>query len=435
MAKSTDGDSWASFTNPFDIEVNGIAWNGSYWVAVGREGGSVISIIKSSDGVTWTPSTNSPFGAGGGYGMANAIAWNGTQWLVLGYSSGGTPISSTSTDGMTWTTPVVVSVALCITTNGSLWVIGGIGGIQSSSDGITWSELSGFTGICTSIAWNGSIFVACGTYSSYSPNIMIASSSDGLIWTDSTWTFSGTVVPTSVAWNGTIWLVTCRDLTATAISSDGLVWQAGPDTSLNILGTQGINIITQYIPSITTRTLYLQSGTVGASTFQSTMSISITSTFTSTIMYTGLVESFSIPEGVTDITFDILGAGGANVGGAGAYIHGTYTVQTGDTGFGIIVGQGGQLADGNATGGYLVDSGMALTSLSGGAAALSITSDPASIGGGGGGASGILFPSGTDIVIVGAGAGGYRYANANLYRGGDGGIQTGTEPYTYQQEI
>lgn len=429
MAKSLDGDTWSSVTNHLDYEVNGIASNGEYWIAVGRNIGTPVSIIKSSDGITWTPSTNNPFGAGGGHGIVTAIAWNGTQWRVLGSNSGSTPITLVSSDGMTWVTEVIVSVHSCISTNGSLWVIGGSGGIQSSSDGITWSSLTGFTSICTSIAWNGSMFVACGIYNNSSPNVMIASSSDGLTWTDSTWAFSGGSPATSVAWNGSIWVVTYRDTGGSATSSDGLDWQAGMDYSLNILGTQRINIITQYFPSITTRSLYLQSGTAGATSFQSTINFSMTSTFTSTIIYTGVVETFTIPEGTSSIKFDVLGGGGANLGGGGAYVSGTYSVQTGDenANISIVVGQGGQFAATNALGAAFFSPYLNLTFTSGGAAQLAASSDPMSVGGGGGGASGIVFPNGVDCIVVGAGAGGYAYGT-NVYRGGDGGIITGSEP-------
>jgi len=305
MIKSTNGYAWSPVTNPLNYEVNGIAWNGSYWLAVGKNDGEDISIIKSSDGVTWTASTNNPFVSGSGYGTAKSISWNGTQWLVIGTNFGTAQICSTSTDGITWTTPVAVPASLCISTNGLLWIVGGLangstGSIHTSSDGITWSAISGFSSTCTSIAWNGSIFVACGRgiflqQNSLYATINIMSSPDGLTWTNSTWSFANDQVPKSVAWNGFIWVVTCGSTYATSL--DGLNWDAATeDVTLGIIGSQVLGIITQYVPSLITRTLYLQSGTPGATPFQSTMSISITSTFTSTIMYTGEIQTFTIPE-------------------------------------------------------------------------------------------------------------------------------------------
>jgi hypothetical protein len=158
------------------------------------------------------------------------------------------------------------------------------------------------------------------------------------------------------------------------------------------------------------------------SVFQSTITTSTVSTYTSTFTYTGAAETFAIPEGVTQITFDVLGAGGANLGGGGAYVSGTYTVQSGDVGFSVYVGQGGQLT-GNSLGAQLVGTSFLLDQ-SGGSAAL--TTDPTSVGGGGGGASGILFPDGSKIV-AGAGAGGYVYGST-LHRGGAGGLTYGSEP-------
>jgi hypothetical protein len=86
----------ASSENPFGGGVaNKIAWNGSYWVAVGYNGYQTVCISKSEDGMTWEFSTDNPFLAGYGSG----IVWNGSYWVATGVGS--TTIAK-STDGMTW---------------------------------------------------------------------------------------------------------------------------------------------------------------------------------------------------------------------------------------------------------------------------------------------------------------------------------------------
>ena len=175
-----------------------------------------------------------------------------------------------------------------------------------------------------------------------------------------------------------------------------------------------------YFSSIRTNAIMFSDS--GPASFQSTITISSVSTYTSTFLYTGTPETFAIPQGTSEIAFEVLGAGGANAGGGGAYVSGTYTVQSADLGFSIYVGQGGQLT-GNSLGAQFIGSSLLLNT-SGGSAGSS--TDPTSVGGGGGAASGIFFPNGSKIV-AGAGAGGYAYGS-NVYQGGAGGLQNGSEP-------
>jgi hypothetical protein len=49
--------------------------------------------------MTWTPSTNNPFGTG----STKGIAWNGSVWIAVGGDANGVPVIATSSDGMTWT--------------------------------------------------------------------------------------------------------------------------------------------------------------------------------------------------------------------------------------------------------------------------------------------------------------------------------------------
>jgi hypothetical protein len=82
-----------STNNPFASAFGyRVAWNGSYWIAVG---GDTNSIAKSYDGMNWTPSTNNPFPSSYAY----SVAWNGTYWIVGALNTGGI---FTSTDGMNW---------------------------------------------------------------------------------------------------------------------------------------------------------------------------------------------------------------------------------------------------------------------------------------------------------------------------------------------
>ena len=61
-------------------------------VAVGT---GAVSIANSSDGLTWTDASNNPFSGGAGFG----IAWNGSYWTAVGQNTGGTNTIATSSDG------------------------------------------------------------------------------------------------------------------------------------------------------------------------------------------------------------------------------------------------------------------------------------------------------------------------------------------------
>jgi hypothetical protein len=92
---------------------------------------------------------------------------------------------------------------------------GGGGVITYSEDGITWTNSpSGaiiFPGSCNSVAYNGSIWIACGA----NPNDytgIVGYSSDGITWTKSISgsalvSTNGTTRGSNTAWNGSIWVL------------------------------------------------------------------------------------------------------------------------------------------------------------------------------------------------------------------------------------
>jgi len=146
-----------------------------------------------------------------------------------------------------------------------------------------------------------------------------------------------------------------------------------------------------------------------------------------TFNYTGSVQTFTVPSGVTSINFDVIGASGGtgylpmSIGGNGGRIQGTLTVVPGQIlniyvgGFGV----NGTTLSGGA-GGY---NGGGTGALYSGSYA----------GGGGGGASDIrVSPYGlaNRIVVAGGGGGGaFDYSTTNSERGGDGGGTTGQTGY------
>ncbi len=138
---------------------------------------------------------------------------------------------------------------------------------------------------------------------------------------------------------------------------------------------------------------------------------------TTVFSYTGTVQTYIVPAGVTSVSIQAWGAGGAGSysvagsGGSGAFIKGALAVTPGQA-LTILVGGGGKFSTTAAsTGGY--GGGGA----SGGA-----------YGGSGGGPSVVYSTStlsqATTLVIVGGGGGGGYYSYATY--GGGGGATTGS---------
>ena len=108
-------DAWTSRTTPDTDHMNGVAWSGSLFVAVG--GGAVWT---SPDGINWTSRTTPV------YAFMYAVTWSGSLFVAVGYD--GTAL--TSPDGITWTsrtTPGTDSMR-GVTWSGSLFVAVGDGG-------------------------------------------------------------------------------------------------------------------------------------------------------------------------------------------------------------------------------------------------------------------------------------------------------------------
>lgn len=107
MAYSSDGQAWTGIAKAGFIGnyVDGIAWNGSVFVAVGTGvagGGNDYSIGYSSDGMSWTgiATADCPFGSGAYY---SGVCWNGSVFVAVG-SNWADPVKlvAISPDGVDW---------------------------------------------------------------------------------------------------------------------------------------------------------------------------------------------------------------------------------------------------------------------------------------------------------------------------------------------
>lgn len=254
---SPDALTWSRPDSPFDGVVrgeadgrscHGIAGNGSLWVAVGQQNdGSFPLAATSPDAVTWTQRTIFP--ADHIVVTIYCVAYGAGLWVAGGYDGDGRPGTKyalyTSPDGITWTpcsSPMDDhGVVYGIAWNGSMFVAVGQDNqhakvIITSPDGINWTyrpspfdSTDGNGGFAYGVCWSPalSLWVAVG----YHPNPgnvnvsdrTIATSPDGINWTDRPNGFNLGQPVTAVAWNGTEFKAVAQD-GRVGTSTDGVTW-------------------------------------------------------------------------------------------------------------------------------------------------------------------------------------------------------------------
>jgi hypothetical protein len=332
MAYSTNGITWTGLGNSiFATQANGAVWNGYLWVAVGTggtggnaiafssntlnwnglgtsmfpltvltgysiaintsrtlmvaSGTSTTKIAYSSDGISWTASTNIPIPFAL---VINDVGWSGKAWIVGGYDSGPNNTMAYSFDANTWTTQgsnifnsscnnfawnagvgsaiIPINYTAPTTVTNPLWIIAGQGSntlAYSSNDGQTWTGLTNNifsvqgncvayspsgtwvalgSGTTNSLAysnngttWNGlgkNIFTISGNYTDWNGQMWVAGGQGGntlaYSYNGTIWTGAGTTVfsavGTDMAWSGQMWVATGIGGNTLAYSYDGINW-------------------------------------------------------------------------------------------------------------------------------------------------------------------------------------------------------------------
>jgi len=165
-------------TTPISGIINGLEWNGDYWLAYGQ----TPNIALSYDGIIWT-STKTNFS------VVSDIKWNGTLWVAVGFilTSNSSPypgLINYSTNGKTWTNATTDITTLenaqgwallAVGIQGSDWLA--VGYCQNSwpitltsTNGTSWVKKTNYpqpkSGIDSTllsfrptILWNGNSFV------------------------------------------------------------------------------------------------------------------------------------------------------------------------------------------------------------------------------------------------------------------------------------
>ena len=244
---SPDGVTWTPIDNQGGSDLGSfltgggkVAWNGSYWVATGPSSNKAGTLLKSQDGINWTPSLSGGFTTGSVY-QGSDILWTGSQWIATGLALTATPISSIqwSQDGLNWSS--ITSGGFLTGGNGLsfgpkipytkgferyqgnslLFAVGNdssISSIQYTYDGgYNWSTITsgGFSIKGNGIDTDGRYLIAAGRDGTPTNNIQVGSIQTNplTISFQSYTTFTGTSIPdftdrgNCVKWNGSEWLL------------------------------------------------------------------------------------------------------------------------------------------------------------------------------------------------------------------------------------
>jgi hypothetical protein len=238
IAYSYDGINWIGLGNSiFSVKGNGVAYGGNMWIAVGQgtTGEGINSIAYSYNGINWIGLGVSIFNVG------NGIAYGGNMWIAVGEGNNNNNIYS-SNDGINWLPTLEQSFSTRgygIAYNGNTWVAVGSGGatITYSYNGKNWLPTSGqtFSNFGYGIAYNGNMWVAVGQGASSS----IAYSYDSVNWIE-TPTNIFSVYGKGISWNGKIWVAVGSGTTKIAYSYDGINWLGLDDSGQIFSSGNGI---------------------------------------------------------------------------------------------------------------------------------------------------------------------------------------------------
>jgi len=242
IAVSQDGITWVTRTIGSYGQVQSIVADetaSTFIIGTYPDSTSVEALLKSSDGVTWTPVG----GTNQNYRHTGAV-WDGLRYIVktdnpansirVSYDA----ITWTSVGGnipgqqLSWTKPHVGALTVYQPTIATGRDASGNNTMAFSKDGIFYKSLGNtlFTEQGNSVGWNGRIWVACGAGIN-----TLGYSYDGLAWTGlGTSIFSRQA--NHVAWNGSRWIAAGEGGNTLATSQDGINWSGLSTTVFDASG-------------------------------------------------------------------------------------------------------------------------------------------------------------------------------------------------------
>jgi len=225
---SPDGINWTARGMPVGNNIaNSIAYNGSKWVMAceNRAGGN--SLAYSSDAINWT-------GLGSTLYTGYSVVWNGTIWLAGGSAITHSVVYSYNVTDWTGENKTVINIPRAFAWNGSIfYAVGQSTSFKYSSNGTSWTSVTGGLNTGYGIAYGGGVWVAVGDGTN-----SIVYSTNGTSWTGVTGKTVFSTKGNGVAWNGSYFVAVGEGTNAIATSPDGINW-----TARSITGTSKGNCV------------------------------------------------------------------------------------------------------------------------------------------------------------------------------------------------
>jgi hypothetical protein len=217
-------ENWTAVTNsPFGSSDSfaSIAYGGGKWLAA-----CTYKMAYSADGITWTKVTDSTFGDSG----ILAVAYGAGKWVAVGYDE---KTAYSADGGVTWTAGNPTTLGdygvRKVAYGGDRWVAVGDGGVAYSTDGVTWTKVTGYSENFRHVAYGGGKWVAVLTAG------RIWYSADGATWTAVTDSpFDNTISISPVAYGNGKWVAVGGSGKMMAYSADGVTWTAVTNNINNI---------------------------------------------------------------------------------------------------------------------------------------------------------------------------------------------------------
>ena len=177
---SSNGTSWNSRTIPTStLRLQGVTFGNGLYVAVGSTFTAGAAVLTSPDGATWTNRTSNT------QSTLNGIAWSGSAFVAVG--DGGAIM--TSTNGSSWgaqTSPVTSTLRAVIWAKSGFIAVGDDGAVLTSANGTSWTkQTTSVAASLKSVAWGGGQYCAVGDNSSDGSGMVITSPT-GVTWTRQT---------------------------------------------------------------------------------------------------------------------------------------------------------------------------------------------------------------------------------------------------------
>lgn len=227
-----------------NYSVTALCYNGSIYVAAGYGG----RLSYSTDGINWTYTKNLILSGWGSSNsntdstyLVNDIAWNGTYFMAVGWGK-----CAISTDGINWTLKgnIGTNNGRSVIWDNSKWVVGCDAGriAYSADNGTTWTVRTDLAnnGLWSYYSCTDILFVANKYYAFSAAYGTMAISTDLINWTFYRPVNFSNGGYLKVVWTGTRF-VTVGTSGRTAYSTDGVNWTTGATVSSYMQTNSAVN--------------------------------------------------------------------------------------------------------------------------------------------------------------------------------------------------